>query len=326
MYEDIQKDEEIKGVKFWQNERNNFHVLMLHYTADPEKDPEREGKEWFEKERRSSPKAVWQKEYEIDFTTKAGLLVFGSEFCDFSPKKHLINSFELGDDVELFMAMDFGQRNPNAALVGAVNGRGQVFIIDEYFNPAIPSVASREMFEKFGYLMPGYDKALTIREKQLLANNTFFEKVIDPSTGHKNRTKIIEGEEIVYSVIEDFDDNGWDFGRAHNDWEAGITRVREYFSIDGSGDSNLYIFADKCPNLVWELQHYRYQEHSEQNSRKQNSSEKPMKKDDHAMDALRYLMMTRPQVPQQLEKKLTLLQKDVQRLMKPKIYNSFDVD
>ncbi len=325
MYRDIDKDEEIKGVKFWQNKGNKFHVLMLHYTADPEKDPERDGAEWFAKEKEGAPKAVWEKEYEIDFMTKAGKLVYGPEYCDFDQNVHLINSFELGD-IELFMGVDFGQRNPNCALIGAIDKNNRVYIIDEYYEPAIPSVASKAMFEKFGYLMSGYERNLSFGQKRTLADNTFQVKVIDPSTTSKNRTKIIEGEEIEYSVIEDFYDNGWDFGTAANDWDAGVTRVREYMKIDNTGEPYLYIFADKCPKLTWELMHYRYKENTEATARANNEPEKPVKKDDHSMDALRYLLMTRPNKPLDAPVKLTKIQKDIRGLLKPKILNSFDVD
>lgn len=325
MYSDIKKEEEIKGVKFWRNPGNKFYVLMLHYTADPDKDPDRKGEKWFNKEKEGAPKSVWNKEYEIDFATKAGKLVYGPEYCDFEPSIHLLNSFEL-DDVELFMAVDFGQRNPNCALVGAITRDNRVYIIDEYYNPAIPSVASREMFDKFGYLMAGYDKNMTIRQKKMLADNAFQVKVIDPTTAHKNRTKIKEGEEIPYSVIEDFDDNGWEFEKADNDWDAGVTRVREYMTIDNTCEPFLYIFEDKCPMLSWELRHYRYQENTEKTDRLKNEPEKPVKKNDHGMDALRYLMMTRPNKPEQAPKKLTRIQKDINNLLRPKIYNDFDVD
>jgi hypothetical protein len=325
MYSDIDKPEIIRGVKFWQNPGNKFHVCMLHYTSDESKDPERDGLEWYEKEKEGAPKAVWEKEYEIDFMTKAGKLVYGPEYCDFDPNVHLINSYELGD-VELFIGMDFGQRNPNCALIGAIDKHNRIYIIDEYYDPAIPSVASKAMFEKFGYLMAGYEKGLSFGQKRTLADNTFQVKVLDPSTGAKNRTKIIEGEEIEYSVIEDFYDNGWDFDRGTNDWDAGVTRVREYLKIDNTGEPYLYIFADKCPKLTWELTHYRYKENSEANDRMNNEPEKPVKKDDHSMDALRYLLMTRPSKPLDAPIKLTKIQKDIQGLLRPKVLDSFDVD
>ena len=91
MYKDIHKEEVIPGLKVWKNPKNEFHVAMLHYTADPKKDPSREGAEWYKREKKGTLKAVWLKEYEIDFATKAGKLIYGSEYCDWEDKIHLIN-------------------------------------------------------------------------------------------------------------------------------------------------------------------------------------------------------------------------------------------
>lgn len=318
----------MRGIKFWINEKNKFAVAMLHYTADPEKDPERDGKEWYENERMGTPKATWLKEYEIDFTTKAGKLVYGPEFCDFDPKIHFLNSFSLPEPVEYLISLDFGQRHPTCALVGAWTLDGVLYIIDEYYKPALPSVSSREMFEQFAYLMPGVLEKKSIDEKRLMAMNTFQIRVIDPSTIAKNRIKKTGYDEIPYSIIEEFYDNGWDFTPGSNDRDAGITRVREYFQLDENGKAHLYIFKDKCPHLCWELQHYRYRELSEQQKKVQGESEDVIKKNDDAVDALRYMIMTRPVKPPKPEKPKTRIQRDIENLLKPKVSleAAWDVD
>lgn len=327
MYRDVKKEEKIRGIKTWKNPKNNFAVLMLHYTADPEKDPEREGKAWWDNERKGTPKADWNKEYEIDFTTRSGKLIFGKEFCDFDVNVHCINSFELPSDVEFLISLDFGQRNPTCALIGAWTRDNRLYIIDEYYNPALPSVSSREMFEQFAYLMGDKDKVLEASKgkKRIYADNTFQLKVIDPTTKSKNRSKVKDGEEIPYSVIEDFYDHGWDFEPGNNDVNSGITRMREYMKIDDTGKPFLYIFKDKCPYLTWEIQRYRYKEHTEQQEKTRNESEEPIKKNDHAVDALRYMIMTRPMSPEKAPKPLTKIQKDIQNLMKPRVIIS-DMD
>jgi hypothetical protein len=259
MYKDIPQPELIKGIKHWVNKKNKFNVLMLHYTADPNKDPQRLGKEWYDNERAGTPLADWNKEYEIDFSSRAGKLIYGSEFCDFSPSIHFINSFEV-QQAEYLLALDFGQNNPTASLVGAWTPDNRLYITDEYYKPALPSVSSREMFSQFRYLMSDdteFDRK-SLSQKRMAADITFQIKVIDPSTVQKNRTKVKEGEEIPYSVLEDFYDHGWDFETANNDLDGGITRVREYFQIDSSGKARLYIFKDKCPNLCSEILNYRY--------------------------------------------------------------------
>ena len=328
-YKDIQKPELIRGIKYWKNPKNEFHILMLHYTADPNKDPERQGKEWYQNERRGTPKADWDKEMEIDFSSRAGKLIYGVEFCDFKPSIHFINSFELDlQAAELLLGLDFGQNNPTAALVGAWTRDNILYIIDEYYKPALPSVSSREMFEQFSYLMSDDPEFIqkSLSQKRQAADIAFQIKVIDPSTSSKNRTKVKEGEEIPYSVLEDFYDHGWDFELANNDVNGGINRVREYFQLDSNNKARLYIFKDKCPNLCTELVNYRYKKWTEVQEKTRNDPEEPVKKNDHACDCLRYIAMTRPFTSEQVEKPLTRIQRDILNLTRPRIFNNFDDD
>lgn len=66
--------------------------------------------------------------------------------------------------------------------------------------------------------------------------------------------------------------------KGDNHVEPGIGKVKSLFSR-----GQIYI-SYKCRNLIRELQAYRYQ----RNKTNQNKNEKPLKKDDHAPDALRY--------------------------------------
>lgn len=321
MYEDIQQPEVIKGLKYWKNPKNSFNVLMLHYSADPNKDPEREGKEWFKNEQKGALKHLWKKEMEIDFTTKSGKLIYGSEYCDFDPNIHFINSFEYETPIEQLISLDFGQRNPTCALVGIWTMNNILYIIDEYYKPAIPSVSSREMFDKFGYLMD-VDENTSFENKKNNAIHRFAVRVIDPSTRAKNRVTVQNGEEIEYSVVEEFEDNGWEFELGSNDVASRITRIREYFKVDENGKAHLYIFKDKCPHLCEELETYRYKEYSEIQEKTRNKSEDPVKKNDHAVDSLGYMIMTRPNTPSKPVKEKTRIQKDIENLLRPRILSN----
>lgn len=67
---------------------------------------------------------------------------------------------------------------------------------------------------------------------------------------------------------------------------AGVDRVRELFK-----QGRIHISAD-CKNLIHELETYRYPDKKPD----QNEVEKPIKENDHALDALRYaLYMTEPE-------------------------------
>ena len=324
MYKDVNREEIIKWVKYWVNEKNNFPVLMIHYTADPEKDPDRDWEEWFKEERKSKPLHKWNKEYEIDFTTKSGQLIFGNQFCDFDPSIHFVESFPV--QWELLFTLDFGQSNPNAWYVAIINKKWVIYIVDEYYKPAIPSVAAREMLVKFAPWMGSTGQevmAMSLDRRRDLFSSTFQVAVVDPSTKSKNRTKVKMGEEIPFSVIEDFYDNWMDLQPGNNDWEAGITRLREYFMLDQDGKWKFIIFKDKCPNLCDEIETYKYKTQSEQQERVNNKSERPVKKKDHGIDAMRYLALSRPNRPSETEKELTFVQRDIQNLLKPQNIDIF---
>lgn len=314
-YKDIQKPELIRGLKHWKNEGNGFEVVMLHYTADINKDPERNGASWLENEKKGMPKSKWNKEYEIDFSTKSGQLVFSPDFCDYNEDVHCIASRPLPDPVEYILSLDFGQRNPTCVLIGAVMMDGTIYIIDEYYRPNIPSRTANELLQKFEYLI-GDTRGLTMEDVRRKVSHAFQLMLIDPTTRAKNRIRRTpQGDEEEYSVLEEFYDHGFDFELANNDVEGGITRIREFFTIYERGKSGLYIFRDKCPNLVKELSRYRYKEHTETTEKTKNKSEEVVKKDDHAVDALRYMIMEKPFAPHKREKPLTIVQKDIIKLI-----------
>ena len=63
---------------------------------------------------------------------------------------------------------------------------------------------------------------------------------------------------------------------------AGVDRVRELFK-----QNRIHIHPD-CKNLIWELETYRYPDKKPD----KNEEEKPVKENDHALDALRYALYT----------------------------------
>jgi hypothetical protein len=97
--------------------------------------------------------------------------------------------------------------------------------------------------------------------------------------------------------------------------------------LDENNKAHVYIFKDKFPNLCYELLHYKYKELTEIQEKTHNASEEPVKKDDHSVDAFRYKIMTRPNAPMDLPLPKTRIQRDIESLSRPKIYDhDWDVD
>jgi len=80
--------------------------------------------------------------------------------------------------------------------------------------------------------------------------------------------------------IEEMSNNGLNTLEVSKDIVAGINKVREYFK-----QGKIFIHQS-CKNLIIELETYRYPERKPD----KNEEEKPVKENDHALDALRYAL------------------------------------
>jgi phage terminase large subunit len=188
----------------------------------------------------------------------------------------IIPTQKVNDQWERAVALDHGLRNPTACLVAAIDEqKGEVHIFKEYY------VAGR--------LVPEHAKHLKemLTESKVAAGNTRF-MVIDPSA--KNTTDPINGKN-VQALYQEY---GLYFQPANNAIEAGILKVNSYIE---RGKLKIH---DTCANLIREMQNYKFPEQSMDVDNK-NLKENPIKANDHACDALRYLLMRLPDDPDNLK-------------------------
>ena len=82
--------------------------------------------------------------------------------------------------------------------------------------------------------------------------------------------------------IEEMRRHGLNIREVSKDIEAGISKVRELFK------ANKIKIHESCHNLITELESYRYPDRKPEH----NEPETPIKENDHAVDALRYVMMS----------------------------------
>jgi PBSX family phage terminase large subunit len=182
-------------------------------------------------------------------------------------------SFEVPNTWERFVALDHGLRNPTAVMFGAIDpDTGTVYIYDEYYQPnrTVPEHAKdiKPMIEKIPYGKLRF-------------------MVIDPSA--RNKTDPINGK----SVQGLYQEYGLFFMEANNSIEAGLLKVNSYIN-----QGKLKIF-NNCINVLKEGLNYKFPEVTMDNEK--NLDEKPIKHNDHAMDALRYALMRLPDDPELLK-------------------------
>jgi phage terminase large subunit len=211
----------------------------------------------------------------------------GQVYSEFRRDTHVIKGFKIPDDWTKVIGIDHGYRNPSAWVFGAVDYDGNIYIYREFYE--------REwLIEE---ICKGNKKLKKPGILTLCKGEKFEQARIDPSTRARRGT-------TGGSDWDAYVDNlpaGFPLIPANNEKTAGIDRVKSYFKVDKrTNKPRLYIF-DTCTNLIEELSKYRYAELNANQQGKQNEKEEPRKVDDHACDALRYLIMSRPEVPKEDE-------------------------
>jgi hypothetical protein len=115
----------MKGVRAWNN-KNGFRSLEVHYSADPDKDPDTpQGKVWYENEKKGSTPEGWDREMEINFTTGAGRKIFKS----FNKQVHT-KPLKYNELKPLYVGWDFGYGHP-AVVWAQINDRDQLCVLRE---------------------------------------------------------------------------------------------------------------------------------------------------------------------------------------------------
>jgi phage terminase large subunit-like protein len=171
----------------------------------------------------------------------------------------------LKDDWSHFQMMDHGYTNYTAILFAAYNEDGKIIIYDEIYE-------HKKIVRDLAQLWRERREALGISTKY---------SVGDPAIRSKDP---IKGS----SVQSEYGENGIYIALGNNDVQSGITLVQRMFR------EQQLIITQRCEKLLDELSQYRWDRHLTKARDRKNTKETPVKKNDHAMDALRYGIMSRP--------------------------------
>lgn len=190
-------------------------------------------------------------------------------------ERHIIDPFFPDPSSHLhFAMMDHGFNNPTAWLWGAVDNDGQVFIYDEHYQSGL-IVAQHADVVKLKNREHGVDPSYNVGDPSIVQTN--------PITGT--------------SVQIEYMENGIPIAQGNNDVKAGIDKVASY--LRGTNDRPKLYIMKKCEKLIWEMARYRWGTWSTAKMRAgKNVKEEPHKQNDHACDALRYGLASRPSFDQ----------------------------
>lgn len=190
----------------------------------------------------------------------------------FDPQKHVVDPFIPPRSWEWYAALDHGFSNPTAWLWIAVSPDNRIVVFDEhYVSGEVVSYHAQAVHQRNARHQ--HDPNVYIGDPSI--RNT------DPITGT--------------SVHLEYMQHGIPIILGNNDVAAGINKVATYLETNGENGVPQLVITRNCVNLINELQRYRWATFASKRIAFQNNrKEAPHKKDDHACDALRYVVMSRP--------------------------------
>lgn len=168
-------------------------------------------------------------------------------------------------------SLDHGYNNPTAWLWHAVSPDDRVITFHEHYESGMTIDAHAAAVHKI---------------------NAEFQRPPDFYVGDPSirNTDPITGT----SIHEEYSKYGIPIVLGNNDVQAGIVKVARYLKVRADEKPNLVITRN-CTNLLREFPRYRWKTYANRKLIGQNNlMEQPHKKDDHALDSLRYFIMSRP--------------------------------
>lgn len=176
---------------------------------------------------------------------------------------HTCTPFEIPWDWPRFRGGDFGLTNPTCVLWGALGDDDTLYVFREYYQA---NGQSYRWHAENAAKLEGWD-------------------IVDGESIRRDETEPIEagfGDPSGLEARQEFAALNVGMVPANNDWQGGVDRVRERLRIQGDERPRLKVFST-CTNLIREMGGYQLDPLSK--------IERPIKKDDHAPDALRYMVM-----------------------------------
>ncbi len=201
------------------------------------------------------------------FCTREGLV-----YPEFDESVHVIPPFPVPPSWQDTISIDPGLKNPLSAHWYCVDYDGNVYVVAEHYlageSVDFHAEAIHAICDRLGWKRDGKGR---------------IEALIDSAAGQRTLASQSSVTELFYErgILAN--------ANVDKDVFAGIQRVKSYLNTK-NGLPQLYIFSC-CTNMIREFKGYFW-----------GSGESPVKRDDHAMDELRYYLMSRPRPPKETAK------------------------
>lgn len=259
----------MKGLDVYKT-KDGFAVARLHYTVDPDKDPSRNGMEWFKNALKGVPggtgSPMWRKEMEIDFTAYSGQLLCYDIIQNYR-HKIVVDKYVKGSDFK-YGSLDWGRNNPASFHVYSVDEDENIHSSYEIYrnDTSIPD------FSSLIKQCPYYQDLMWISA--------------DPSMWSKNQ----EEKQDLRSLYDKFVDEGiiLQKGKSRDDTIAINELLDMWYRLDINEPK--FTISPRCIKQVWEFERLRYKEITTAMVEFSNLHETLIDKDNHSWDDYKYFI------------------------------------
>lgn len=196
----------------------------------------------------------------------------GQYFREFSRDRHVIEPFEIPSWWRRFRSMDWGYNDPCCVLWHAVDGENRVYTYRELY---VRETRAGEVASMVLELSRGESISYTVASPDMWQKRG---AVLSGAGG-------FEGE----TLAELFTSSGLSLTPADNSRVPGWNRVRDFLAVAPDGRPNWLCFSG-CRNLIRQLPALQFDQHNREDA---------ADGDDHAPEALRYALMSRPRAGRQ---------------------------
>ena len=199
--------------------------------------------------------------------------VEGQYFTEFDPAIHVVKPFPIPRDWRRFRAMDWGFNDPCAIYWFAVGPDSHLYVYREIYCTQTPASKVAEFVKKKSVAFDEHGNQFTERISYMAASPDIWQR--------RGMSDAFGGETIADTFIR----NGVPLMKADNNRLSGWMRIRENLALAPDGRPYLQIFST-CPDLIRTLPLLTYD--------KNDHEDVSDNCEDHAAEALRYGVMTRP--------------------------------
>ena len=233
-------------------------------------------KEEIDAQKKELTEDTFAQEFLADFRKFTGLV-----YKEFQREVHVINPFQVPEGWRIYRGVDFGSTNPTACLWIAVDPDENFYLIDEHYQTGQTidyhagiinaNQYSRNVTQTFG----DPSGAQWITE---FADRGVYITPANKETGQNQEGLVRYGIEKVAERLKKTSGHV-------------VPMVHSSTPESQSNMPRLFIFST-CTNSIREFETYRWKEKSVTQAQDLNEPDAPEKANDHAMDALRYIVVS----------------------------------